>query len=225
MKEGRTVFLDASPIRDRFRERFPGIYGECVRHGITPGVDLIPVTPAAHFIMGGIRTDHSGRTTLPGLFACGEVACTGVHGANRLASNSLLEGAVFARRVAECLNAMPVRSTDIGDVDWTVLCNDKHDEEAIKDEIRDIMWEYAGIVRSGESLRLGKEKLALLRSRIREGMLECENMLTVAQMIVNSALWREESRGGHYRGDFPQSIPAWGMRHHVIQRGTVHESH
>src|SRR5690606_38084194 len=104
MAQGQQVFLDARPIGERFPSRFPTIYSACIERGIDPLTQPIPIAPAAHFIMGGIRTDTYGRTSMPGLYACGEVACTGVHGANRLASNSLLEGLVFAERVARSLD-------------------------------------------------------------------------------------------------------------------------
>jgi L-aspartate oxidase len=216
MKCGRKVYLDATSIGSRFAERFPRIHRECVEKGIDPETDLIPVTPAAHFIMGGIRTDTSGETSLPRLFACGEVACTGVHGANRLASNSLLEGAVFAQRVAAKLASTPDQSLDVPDVSVPSLCNDKQAEEAMKDEIRTIMWECAGIVRSKEGLLQGFSRLKELESKAPEGMMECRNMLTTAQIIVRSALWRQESRGGHFRRDFPETSPDWAKKHHVI---------
>jgi L-aspartate oxidase len=217
MQEGRKVFLDATTIGHRFRERFPKIYAKCLCHGIDPATDLIPVTPAMHFIMGGVRTDRSGRTSIPRLFACGEVACTGVHGANRLASNSLLEGAVFAQRVAKVLVAYAEQRVEVPDVSVPVLFNDKQTEESWKNRIRHIMWDFVGIVRNGGGLKQGISALEELERQIPEGFLECRNMLTTAQMIAKAALWRRESRGGHYRSDFPESDPAWRQFDHVIQ--------
>lgn len=216
MQAGRRVFLDASVIGSRFKERFPKIYNQCQLYGIDPAQDLIPVTPAAHFIMGGIRTDLNGKTTIPRLFACGEVACTGVHGANRLASNSLLEGAVFAQRVASHLSSYTDQTTEVPDVLAPSLCKNKQIEEDWKESIRQIMWDYAGIVRSSECLLTGISKIKKLTEEVPEGFIECYNMLTVAQIIMKAALWREESRGGHYRYDYPESVPEWAKKHNVI---------
>ncbi|SEM67496.1 L-aspartate oxidase [Lihuaxuella thermophila] len=216
MQAGRRVYLDAQVIGSRFEERFPKIYRYCRMHGIDPAHDLIPVTPAAHFIMGGIQTDLFGRTTLPRLFACGEVACTGVHGANRLASNSLLEGAVFAQRVAAKLSSYADQSVDVPEPVYPSLCRDKQIEETWKKEIRQIMWDAAGIVRTSEGLLTGISRIKELQNQIPSGFIECHNMLITAQMIMNAALWRRESRGGHYRHDFPETIPEWSKKHNVI---------
>lgn len=218
MQAGRSVYLDATKLGRTFKERFPKIHRQAVLCGIDPEHDLIPVTPAAHFIMGGIRTDLQGRTSLPRLFACGEVACTGVHGANRLASNSLLEGAVFAQRVAAELSSYSERSGAAFDGEFVspILCSDKQTEETIKDRIREIMWDHAGIVRSSEGLKQGLSLLDEVKKQVRPGMLECLNMLTTAQIIMKAALWRKESRGGHYRFDYPDPSPDWVQRHNVI---------
>ncbi|MBA4492742.1 L-aspartate oxidase [Paenactinomyces guangxiensis] len=216
MQAGRKVFLDAGQIGSRFAERFPKIYRECRKYGIDPARSLIPVTPAAHFVMGGIRTDVYGRTTLPRLFACGEVACTGVHGANRLASNSLLEGAVFAQRVAAELSSYTDQSIGVPGVLVPALCKDKQTEDSWKQQIKEIMWNHAGIVRSAQGLKEGILKLRKLREQIPAGFFECNNMLTSAQMIMEAALWRQESRGGHYRYDYPEPIPEWSQKHNVI---------
>jgi len=216
MKQGHRVYLDATHLGEQFADRFPNIYRECLKHGIDPQKDWIPVTPAAHFVMGGIRTDLNGQTSLPRLFACGEVACTGVHGANRLASNSLLEGAVFAQRVANQLAGYADQSTDHIPIVSEALCIDKQSEDIWKKQIKDIMWEYCGIIRSSEGLLKGISLLENLKEEVPTGMLECHNMLTAAQIIMKAALWRKESRGGHYRCDYPKSIPEWAQKHKVI---------
>lgn len=222
MQQGNQVYLDARHLKGKFAHRFPAIYKKCRKAGIDPEREWIPVRPAAHFIMGGIKTDSYGRTSLPRLFACGEVACTGVHGANRLASNSLLEGTVFAQRVAEKLSSYEEQPTTMQlPSQFPRLCQDKQTEEKIKKEIRQIMWDHAGIVRTSEGLAEGLSKLKRLQDsgRVLPGMFELRNMLTTAQLVMKAARWREESRGGHYRRDFPQTIPEWAEKHKVIQGG------
>ncbi|MBA4601528.1 L-aspartate oxidase [Thermoactinomyces sp. AMNI-1] len=216
MQQGRNIYLDATKIGQHFKNRFPKIYDACGKMGIDPVHDLIPVRPAAHFIMGGIRTDSYGRTSLPRLFACGEVACTGVHGANRLASNSLLEGAVFAQRVAARLSAYEDQTADVDPSLIPDVCTDRQDEEKIKNKIRQIVWDHAGIIRSSDGLKEGLSKLEQLSAKLLPGMFESRNMLTTAQLIMKAALWREESRGGHYRYDYPETVPAWAGKHKVI---------
>lgn len=219
MQAGRHIYLNATQIGEDFPERFPKIFAQCMKHGIDPRKDLIPVTPAAHFIMGGITTNLYGQTSIERLFACGEVACTGVHGANRLASNSLLEGAVFAQRVAETIAKLPDQDLvelDVSNLNVVDLCTDKDKEEAWKREIRETMWNHCGIVRTSEQLKLGLKKIEHLSDRIDVGFLECRNMLMTAQIILESALLREESRGGHYREDFPETKMEWAKKHNVI---------
>ncbi|MFC7443301.1 L-aspartate oxidase [Laceyella putida] len=217
MQAGRSVFLDARALGDRFEKRFPKICRHARNHGIDPETNLIPVTPAAHFIMGGIQTDLHGQTSLPRLFACGEVACTGVHGANRLASNSLLEGAVFAQRVAKKLSSLADQSlAEMPDFSISALCNDKQSQEKLKQSIRQIMWDYAGIVRTAEGLSKGLSLLENVAEQVEDGMFETKNMLMTAQIIMKAALMREESRGGHYRRDFPETRLEWSNKHLVI---------
>lgn len=226
MQQGKQVYLDARNLEGKFATRFPAIYKECRKAGIDPEREWIPVRPAAHFIMGGIKTDSYGRTSLSRLFACGEVACTGVHGANRLASNSLLEGTVFAQRVAEKLSACEDQSTALPlSSQVPRLCQVKQAEEEIKNEIRQIMWDHAGIVRTSEGLAEGLSKLMQLSDsgKILPGMFESRNMLTTAQLVMKAALWRQESRGGHYRHDYPQTIPEWTGKHKVIQGDVKNE--
>lgn len=202
-KRGK-VYLDARKIGKDFVRRFPGITALCRGRGIDPQRDLIPVTPAAHYMMGGIVADLSGRSSVPRLWAVGEVSRTGVHGANRLASNSLLEGLVFAERVARDLrDVKPLRSAPRVHA-WKVPpLRDRGAAQVAADRVRAIMWNQAGIVRSAAGLWDAFDRLMDIEERLPEGATEELNLVQTAQMIVWSALQREESRGGHYRSDFP----------------------
>ena len=213
-RSGKRVFLDARKLGRSFEQRFPGIFALCRARGIDPGTDLIPVTPAAHYMMGGIVTDLAGRSTLPRLYACGEVARTGVHGANRLASNSLLEGLVFAERVArsmvgiEPLPHPPRRQT------WTApLLVDRGAAQVAADDVRQVMWDSAGIDRTAAGLRTCLATLSEIAGRLPVGATEECNMVETARLIAEAALLRKESRGGHFRSDFPHAKRKWRKRH------------
>lgn len=210
----RRVSLDATALGDRFAQRFPGIFALCEARGIDPRRDLIPVTPAAHYMMGGIVTDLAGRTSMNGLYACGEVSSTGVHGANRLASNSLLEGLVFAERVArdlqrsQRLGRLPrVRSWDVPPL------VDRGAAQVAADDVRRTMWEHAAIDRSAQGLQACLEDLTAIESRLPQGATEELNLVQSARLIAQSALMREESRGGHFRSDFPKPKRSWAAKH------------
>jgi L-aspartate oxidase len=208
------VFLDARKLGERFVERFPGIFSLCNARGIDPRADLIPVTPAAHYMMGGVATDLSGRASAARLYAVGEVARTGVHGANRLASNSLLEGLVFAERVARHLPTNdPLKRSPVV-AKWRVPpLADRGAAQVAADAIRDVMWEDAGIARTAPGLRAALEQLEDIGRRLPPGATEELNMLQTAQLVVEAALLRKESRGGHYRADYPRAKRTWSGRH------------
>jgi L-aspartate oxidase len=212
-KRSRT-YLDARKLGKGFAKRFPGILALCKARGIDPRKQLIPVTPAAHYMMGGIVTDLNGRSSMPRLYAVGEVARTGVHGANRLASNSLLEGLVFAERVARDLAATaPLKQLPaIGK--WSVPpFDDRGAAQVAADRVREVMWQHAGIARTAKGLRTAFVELSEIEERLPEGATEEMNLVQTARLIVEGALKRKESRGGHYRSDFPRAKRTWQGRH------------
>ena len=213
-RAGNRVWLDARKQSRSFARRFPGILKLCLARGLDPRRDPIPVTPAAHYMMGGVITDLAGRSSLERLYACGEVSRTGVHGANRLASNSLLEGLVFAERVArDAVNQLRLPRLP-KQQDWKVMpLRDRGAAQVAADEIRQVMWDEAGITRDAKGLRSAKKSLEAIRARITAGMTEEINMVDTALLIVESALQRRESRGGHFRSDFPRPKNKWRGRH------------
>ena len=213
-QKGRRIYLDARKLGKSFRKRFPGIFALCKARGIDPSKDLIPVIPAAHYMMGGIVTDLAGRSSMERLYACGEVSRTGVHGANRLASNSLLEGLVFAERVARDMIARPAISGMPRRKEWEApVLKDRGAAQVAADGIRNVMWNHAGIDRTAKGLRKGLELLADIETRLPEGATEEANMIQTARLIVTGAVQRKESRGGHYRSDFPHAVRKWRGRH------------
>jgi L-aspartate oxidase len=223
------VYLDMRHVKKDLATRFPGISKFLTGYGLELGRDLVPVRPAAHYLMGGVRTDVHGRTSLAGLYAAGEAACTGVHGANRLASNSLLEGLVFGGLVAETMAAeedtgLTMREP-LGVVPLAApggVTSEAATERWIT-ELRELMWKHAGLLRDGTGLREAQRGLDALGVSMPGGTLrraiEARNLHVVAGLIVASALGREESRGAHYRNDFPLRDEV--AKHSVMQRGTL----
>lgn len=216
IRAGRRVFLDCrDAIGARFEQAYPTVFAHCQRAGINPITDLIPVAPAEHYHMGGIATDKRGRTSLSGLWAVGEVASTGLHGANRLASNSLLEAAVFGARVATDIKSVlpsdkPGHFVEPKRVNGTQPADPELRAAAVA-RLREIMTTLVGVVRIESGLRKALEALAVL-DRESSGDTVLANMILTARLITASALQRKESRGGHYRSDFPDADPALAQR-------------
>ena len=214
MKVNGPVYLDATHLGSEFlAKRFPNIDAACRAQGYDWGVVPIPVAPAAHYYMGGIRTDEWGRTSVPGLYAVGEAACNGLHGANRLASNSLLEGAVYGARVIEGITS-PEPVTAFDD-EWLApleldLTDDPDAPDVSRADLQQLMWDAAGLARNGADLQQAVAELRRWKSPAVTDAKAAEdaNLLVVARAVVASALARQESRGGHYRTDFPETDPA-----------------
>src|SRR5882724_1964727 len=235
------VYLDMTKKTEEFlKKRFPRIYETCASYGLDLATDMAPVCPAAHYMMGGVKTDLWGRTSLPGLYAAGETAATGVHGANRLASNSLLEGLVFGARAGQAMmkdapvakrsgvalpgSPAPMPGNSMAAHKEAAKANSKPSPAcATLTKIRDVMWKEVGILRSGkeladaitqlESLELHKSEKAGRESH------ELRNLHALALLIARSGLAREESRGSHYRSDFPYRNDEDFGKHSVVQKG------
>jgi L-aspartate oxidase len=199
------VFLDVTHLpAATLQKKFRHVYSTCLHYGVDITRDRIPITPAAHYFMGGVCTDLNGRSSLRGLYTAGEVASTGVHGANRLASNSLLEALVFGGRAATAMKEETEARRAVPPVSQVTL-----KAPTGGDRIRDITWRYAGIVRNADTLKAGLKSLS--------GITQESNLLTVARMIHECALAREESRGAHFREDFPSRYP--DKLHSYIKKG------
>ena len=217
----RNVFLDMTTMSEDFlKERFPKIYETCKFYNLNIATDLLPVSPASHYCMGGVRTDLNGRTTVKGLYAAGEVTCTGVHGANRLASNSLLEGLVFGARagkaMAEDNSKFNIRNSKLEIKNQRLKTKDQSSEisTAVKKRVKRLMWERVGILRDRDSLQRALREFEQI-SKANLGT-SSRNFVTVAILVAKAALWREESRGGHFRTDFPERDDSWQV--HSIQK-------
>ena len=216
------VYLDLTHLpAERVRTRFPRIYKTCLEYKIDIATDLIPIRPAAHYAMGGVKTDLDGRTTLPGLYAAGECACTGVHGANRLASNSLLEGLVYGARAARTMAAECKESVAHATTQPSASSGDAERADAVLRKVQTLMWRDVGVVREGSRLRAVIAELEALRpevaTRPTRRAWEAANVLDTGLLIARSALAREESRGAHYRTDYPEKREEW--KKHSVVRG------
>jgi len=197
------MYLDLTHLKaDFLRARFPKIFETCLRYGLDLTKDQLPVSPAAHYVMGGVQTDTHGRTTLEGLYAAGEVACTGVHGANRLASNSLLEGLVFgARAGAAALEDSPPTPNKIASDPVEFDLSEWRLDPRTKSRAQELMWRKVGLIRRADDLRIAVEECdRMVEENVNE---RTKNFAMLAKLMAEAALWREESRGGHYREDFP----------------------
>lgn len=215
-RDGRRVWLDATAaVGERFPERFPTVYEACRRHGLEARHQPIPVTPAAHYAMGGVAVDALGRASLAGLWACGETASSGVHGANRLASNSLLEALVFGARVARDVagRTSPAGPSALRGTVWRETERPRRASADVRPRVRELMWRDVGLVRDGAGLEAALAKLAELARAVPERPSETGNLLTMGRLVSAAALARQESRGAHYREDFPDPSASEGRRH------------
>ena len=229
------VYLDVTgKDPEETKERFPNIFRKCLSLGMDLTRDPIPVVPAAHYMCGGVQTDLWGRTAIRGLYACGEVAFTGVHGANRLASNSLLEALVFSERAhRDAVEALQENRSSFPSIpewneedtfnteEWVIMAHDR-------EEIRRLMWDYVGIVRSNFRLKRAQRRIRLIseeveafykRTKVTNDLIELRNIATVAELIVRSALMRKESRGLHYTTDYPETNDRRWKRDTTILKG------
>jgi L-aspartate oxidase len=215
------VYLDLTHMDAAFvKRRFPRVYDTCLRHGVDITAGPVPVHPAAHYAMGGVRSDINGLTNVERLFAAGEVACSGVHGANRLASNSLLEGLVFGARAGQAMRESAPSSKRGGEIP-----EPERYPEMSESQVRDIAWEHCGVLRDAAGLTeatrlLGSVPLERVARPAREHY-ELRNLHAVATLIARCALAREESRGAHYRTDFPDTLEQFQKHSHVDKRSEV----
>jgi L-aspartate oxidase len=235
---------------EKMHTRFPTISAFCRQNGLDLATDLLPVAPAAHFCMGGVLVDTEGRTTLPGLYAVGEVSCTGVHGANRLASNSLLEGLVYGVRIADHLTASAVLnnghtnsyhvrkgvsmiiydSVSGDEVPSSGNANEQSLQE-IRGELRRLMWQYVALRREREGLLTARDQVKALQAQVMKSgdeehqlsprIAETTNMLQIAELVIAAALGRRESRGSHWRSDYQATDDLLAGRHYAFQRSRI----
>ena len=221
---------------EHLKRRFPNIFAKCLEAGVNMAKDLIPVVPAAHFMCGGIKTGIDGASSIEGLYAVGETACTGLHGANRLASNSLLEALVVSRFAAKSIDEnfdrfKLNRPSEADSLNWTSGNATDSDEQVVIahnwDEIRRFMWDYVGIYRTNKRLERAKNRIKLIRKEIEKyywdftvtaDLIELRNIATVAELIIDCSLLRHESRGLHYNADYPFLDPELECVDTVIQR-------
>jgi L-aspartate oxidase len=222
------VFLDVAHLPSRLiTTRFPHIYRFCREHGLDITKGLVPVAPAAHYLMGGVKVNIWGETSIPGLFAAGETACTGLHGANRLASNSLLESVVFSKRIVQRTEVTTPPRRGKKQTGKPISCCLSEREALSKvpslnlPNLQSVMWDKVGIIRSGKSLKEAAGILATWESLLPQPSdrpaYELNNLVLCARLVTEAALLREESRGAHFRTDFPRTSPEW-QRHIVFRK-------
>lgn len=221
------VYLDMRHVPD-IKKRFPTIYATCLQQGIDISREYVPVSPAAHYTMGGIKTGLNGETNLAGLYACGEAACTGVHGANRLASNSLLEGIVFGQRIisnsSEIMQRELIKPEMASAYIFETSFNPAgEDPVMIKKALQEVMWQEVGIIRTASGLQKAREEISRLQEKLGGPdslvtFYEVNNMLTLAALMVDACLWRKESRGGHFRSDYPGRDDAEWLKHKIFTK-------
>ena len=222
------VYLDIRhKSREYLKERFPAIYYECEQNYISMERNLIPISPAAHYMCGGIKVNQFGETNIPGLFAIGECSCTGVHGANRLASNSTLECLTFStfayRKIKEQGLNEEIEKHEL----FKVEINDLTATNSIKKELQELMWYKAGIIRSEEKLFSGHNILENIGNRVKRlsnwssGLLELQNMVEVSRLLFNAAYTRKESRGTHFMEDYPERNDEEWLKHITIKNEEI----
>jgi L-aspartate oxidase len=221
--------------KEFLEKRFPRIYATCESYGLDLSTDMAPVCPAAHYMMGGVKTDLWGRTSVPGLYAAGETADTGVHGANRLASNSLLEGLVFGARSGQAM----MQDSPVSKRSTSQLPGDRapqpdgpsdkqsqsrpHSESPQRAQIRDLMWKHVGILRNGKELKSALTQLEAMQVSAETSSREeheLRNLHALAKVMTRSAIAREESRGSHYRSDFPYRDDDDFQKHSLIKKNS-----
>ncbi len=223
------VYLDITHLSKEFiLSHFPMIYNECLKYGIDITKDYIPVAPGAHYMMGGIRTNLKGETCIKGLYACGECAGTGIHGANRMASNSLLEGLVFGKIIAQEVSSYVLNNGDISILDIEAIEKKVCKEGSLKEfrvKMQNLMWRYCGIRREEKGLKILLEELEKMQQDVKNMPVnnfqdvETKNMLLLSRLIAESALERKESRGAHFRIDYPYRDDIYWQKHIIKKKG------
>lgn len=228
----KNVYLDMTHFDKKYlKKRFPNIYKECLKYGIDISKEMIPVSPAAHYLCGGIKTDKYGKTNINNLYAIGECACTQLHGANRLASNSLTEGLVFGTRLINRIKDDIKKEKIIKKKIRNILISNKKNGgiKKLKKQLQEIMWKYAGIIRNEKGLNIARKKIIDLEKKfkiikknaINEEIIELKNLILLGKIIIAAALRRKESRGTHFMEDYPEKNYKIWQKHLIIDKSMV----